>query len=271
MFETARWYKPFPGFEAKYQGVPVINPVAIPGTFDFQAGKPGYSPNLLAGIPVTLGSKLLLWLPRFINDYGVIIPDYTYTLCFRLRTIDDKNADPAKMLSYHLDQRLPGLPNDPAQPETTKRFVIPASQYTISTQQLDSVAPSGKLTIQGANVVVKSTSVNGDYWTSPLTENYPGGPFDATGKVGFGGVWSQGQFEDEQGFLSVQSGYKNGPSYANVEFMSCPGDELMINVSRTGDPWDFASDDAAFSKIFGTDNGARQPLPNSGVAVMCGE
>lgn len=273
IYEPARFVKPFPGFEAKYQGVSSnFAPIAIPGNLDTQAGEPGYSPELIAGIPMSLGNPAILWLPRFVGDYGVAVPVYYYTLSFRLRNIQDKNADVNAALSYHLDQRLAGVPNDPANPNTSERFVLPVCSFTITAQAL-STDSYGAVTIQSANVTMPSTATGANYWSAPLVPSYPGGPLSpGNKKKGFAGIFSQGQFSNEQGFSNETAGYQSGPTYASFKLDWVPGDEMLITVSKAdGSIWDFAGADRPFSDIFGTANGTRQALPNTGIAVMCGD
>lgn len=273
IYEPARFVKPFDGFEAKYQGNPSnFCPIAIPGTFDPQAGKPGYSPQLIAGIPMSLGNPAILWLPRFVGDYGAPVPDYFYTLTFRLRNIQDKNADVNASLSYHLDQRLPGVPNDPAHPEQTARFVLPVCSFSISAQSL-STESNGVVKVQGANLTMPSTASGNAYWSAPFTPSYPGGPISpGAKKVGYAGVFSQGQFSGEQGLTNETAGYESGPSYAPFKMDWVPGDEMLITVSKSnGSVWDFQGEDLPFSNIFGTANGTRSALPNTGIGVMCGD
>ena len=108
-FGVARVIKPFPGFESVYQGQPVSTPIAFPGTLDDDAGKPGFDPNLLKGIPVPLGSKILLWIPTAFNqtpagDFQNVV-DYKYKFLFRLRNLRDFRES---RKAYHFPKNSPG-------------------------------------------------------------------------------------------------------------------------------------------------------------------
>ena len=68
-FGIAKILRPYAGFEADYQGNQVSNAIALTErgiALDPLAGKPGYAPNLLRGLPVSLGARIVLWIPNVV-------------------------------------------------------------------------------------------------------------------------------------------------------------------------------------------------------------
>ena len=95
-FSVARVFRPFEGFEAVYNGQSVRTPIAIPGSLDPDAGRTGFDTNLISGIPVPMGSKVMLWIPTIFQDSGgalgppsfQVVP-YRYQFVWRLRNLRD--------------------------------------------------------------------------------------------------------------------------------------------------------------------------------------
>src|SRR5262245_47611386 len=81
MFQTLR---PMPNFEAVYQGQSGTIPIAFPGVLAPEAGKEGFSETLLSGLPVPLGSRILLQIPVTIDQYLPVL-NYEYQIIWRTR------------------------------------------------------------------------------------------------------------------------------------------------------------------------------------------
>lgn len=274
-FSMARILKPFPNFEAVYQGASALFPIAFPGTLDRQAGEPGYDPNLLSMLPVPLGSRVMIWIPLtiFNDDQGTFNQQtYQYQVLWRMRSIGDfqaafqKNVPRDEIGSYHLRQRDIGVPNDPANPQSTVRIVLPAAMQVIAYEQAEpTTTPStyvnGTIHLRGQQIIP-----DGAIWAGPLL------PPPAANTVH--GIIGQGIFPFTSG--ASDQGELGGPVFFPFWF-DAEGDEMMVLARRVSvteqDPnWDFASPtvDQPFSATYGTNNGTRAPVPSVGIFVFTG-
>ena len=118
--------KPFPNFEATYQGFGAATPIAFPGVRDPDAGRDGFDPNLLAAYPVPFGATIWLWIPLCVGGVDQrqvpVIQLYDYTIIWRLRNLTDfKN----RRAPFHIERQFPGAFDSPA---GQARFVIPAAR-----------------------------------------------------------------------------------------------------------------------------------------------
>jgi len=261
---TATVLQPFANFEDVYQGGFAGNPVAFPGTIDQQAtnGVAGFDPTLIAGTPVVLGSRLMLWIPLCMLDYTVPTV-YAYQLVWRLRSISDyvytseKNqatGDPP--MPYHLKKRELGVENSPGDP-TTQRIVVPAAADSVAYEQQEPSGDglNGELVLRGESVIP-----DGALWDAPFTPNsYPGNPT-------YGTV--------TQGIFPFATGQTPGGPVFFPYWVDAKGDELIILARRReyalDDEWDFANDDRSFSNTYGTDNGTRPRLETVGIYLFNG-
>lgn len=268
--EFARVLKPPDNFEDTYQGLSAVNvPIAIPGTLDFRAGQRGYDPALMAGIPIPIGTRLLLWLPQAIAVEGFPTTPYEYRIMWRLRTQDDTNeaanrSPPGQVgLVGHLNQALPGVPADNgANPndQTQERIVIPCALHSILFEQNE---PAGTFLDVTNNLRGERYSVRGQSYA-------PDGTGEAPFVVGSGSraIASQGVYASP----GSGTGLFGGPTYLPW-MVDAMGDEYILLVSRSdaGTPnWDFASTDFGFSRLFGTANGTRNPIPGIGIYALEG-
>lgn len=271
---TATILKPMTGFEQKYQGAPVLfNPIAIPGNLDRLAGLPGYDPNLLAGVPVPVGSTALLYIPRVLPVYGSNSPNYVYTFVWRMRAQAEAVADGNLQLSGNLGQRLQGVPevsgNSPG-----PRYVLPAAMDTITFTDAEPVSPG---TFAGQNIRGLQEEFFGGEWQAPLAPSFPNGSgTNPAAKLNNAGIVSQGLYPDTAisgiGSDYARAGWRGGPNYSAIT-KPIKGNELIILVTResgTDTSWDFAGPDAEFSEFYGTNNGQRAPIPNTGIQLYTG-
>lgn len=270
----ARVLKPPRNFEAVYDGLNAGEvPIAIPGTLDFRAGEQGFDPGLLAGISIPLGSRLLLYLPMSFAEVGEGFPGapYTYRILWRLRSTGDTAAVQNKGLNHlnpqyglfgHLAQEYKGIPNDDgADPSdlSQERLVIPAALTSVLFQQTE---PGNVSADSASNLRGERISVRGESWGpapqgAPILVEDPPNP----------GIAGQGIAP----FLTQNNARFGGPMYLPYETDSF-GDEYIILVNRGvgATNWDFAGQDFAFSRLFGTANGTREPLPGVGIYAMTG-
>jgi len=257
-FSLARILKPFDNFEAVYQGQELTRPIAFPGTLDEDAGKPGFAPNLIAGISMPLGCRVMIWIPQTI--FGYTSPTrYTYQVCWRLRSPADYTNDVTRGRSfgaqstYSLPQQEVGVPGDLALPEATKRFVLPAAMQSIAYEQAE---PATALTNGLVNLRGQLLTTNGALWQAPIT------PSGAQGQL------TQGIFPDVPSVDDAGGGPVFFPFWFDSE-----GNEMFILAQRetvTAAEWDFTADDRAFSNTYGTNNGTRAPLATVGIYVFTG-
>lgn len=271
----ARVLKPPPNFEDAYQGLNATNvPIAIPGTLDFRAGTRGFDPQLLAGVSIPLGSRLLLWIPQSLADVGEGFPGdpYIYRILWRLRSQADvqlaarQGLGPDNLqsgLNGHLAQQLKGIPadNGAAPNDTTQeRVVIPCALTSVAYGQTEPGTDSGDgfTNLRGERLSVRGESYGPNPEQAPLVNNNPG----------LLGVAGQGT----QPFPLANLGRLSGPLYLPFE-TDAFGDEYLILVTRGTaglTNWDFGGADRHFSSIFGTDNGTRTPVDGVGIYAMTG-
>lgn len=271
----ARVLKPPTNFEDAYQGLNSTNvPIAIPGTLDFRAGTRGFDPQLLAGVSIPLGSRLLLWIPQSFADVGEGFPGdaYDYRILWRLRSqADAQLADqqqlgpenPQRGIVGHLQQQYAGIPADngmaPNDP-TQERVVIPAALTSVAYGQTEPGGDStdGVTHLRGERLSVRGEGYGPNPQQAPLVNNNPG----LLGVVGQG----------TQPFPLANLGRLSGPIYLPFE-TDAFGDEYLILVTRGtlgASTWDFTGADRHFSSIFGTDGGTRAPVAGVGIYAMTG-
>lgn len=287
-FSMARILQPFPNFEARYQGQPATIPIAFPGTIDRRAelGVKGFDPHLIAGIPVPMGARVMIWIPLTLLDYTVFQP-YQYQIIWRLNSIGDftdafaQNVPRDQIGAYHLKRRELGVPNDPVD-LNTKRVVIPAAIQTIAYEQPEpstdpTVYDNGVIHLRGQNIIPLGTLGDQGFgtpvWQGPLLPPPLPGPPEVA-------IITQGIFPFTEGPTTGpnNAGIPGGPIYEPFWF-DAEGDEMMIFARRVfvdDDPananWDFTDPnlDQGFSNTFGTNNGTRPRLETVGIFVFTG-
>lgn len=277
VYSMARVLRPFTGFETRYQGQLANIPVAFPGTLDRQAGKTGFDPNLLAGLPIQLGSRVLIWIPSVVNvapdDEATVPLAYEYLVMFRMRSNQDyvaafeANVPRNQIGAYHLARNELGAPAD-QNDATTGRIVIPAAQQTIAFEQSEpstSADTTGDGTIHLRGQLIVPCAGFGVSGGMPAPFLPP--PNSATAK----GAVNQGIFSDGD------AGTTGGPVYHPFWF-DAEGDEMIIFARRAGISdttlltWDFTdgSLDRGFSNTYGSNNGQRPPIETMGIFVFTG-
>lgn len=258
----AKPYKPFEGFEEVYQGVSASVPIAIPAVRDQRAGSTGFSPDLMTGIAVPEGARVLLWIPMcFIADPESLDPFrfYSYTLAWRFNNLGDYRAPPSKnrlggarRKPFHLARQSLG------QPDTTfstpaPRTILPASWHVVAYEQSEPTTGPGESRLRIEKITPELDTLT--EFIQPLLPD------------GKSGVIQQGVFDP------ATSGGAQMPDFVPF-WTDAEGDELFMLVTRR-DPsgvWDFTDPDLdlAFSNVYGTGNGAHPVFRDVGIYVQTG-
>jgi hypothetical protein len=115
-------------FGGSYQWMPGSCPLMFSESgiaLDDLAGTPGYSPTLVRGLSVSMGARVMIWLPNFqLFGDGEGASDYKWGISWRLRnTYDFRVARRA----YHYPKQSPGVPDTSAPVGMQDRVVIPAA------------------------------------------------------------------------------------------------------------------------------------------------
>lgn len=258
----AKPYKPFEGFESKYQGLAGNVPIAIPCVADQRAGSAGFDPNLMAGIPVPQGARVLLWIPMcFISDPQSLDPFrfYSYTIVWRFNNLGDYRAPPAKnriggarRKPYHLARQSPGASDTTLGPPLP-RVTLPASWHIVAYEQSEPALGPGE-----SHLRIEKITPDIDSLTSLIQPILPNGR---------PGVIQQGVFDP------ATSGGAEMPVFLPF-WTDAEGDELFMLVTRqdTTDAWDFTdpAKDLAFSNVYGTGDGAHPIFRDVGIYVQTG-
>lgn len=245
-FSVARVFRPFEGFETVYQDKSPRTPIAVPGNLDPDVGATGFDANLISGIPVPMGSKVMLWLPTIYqrtseDPLELQVVPYRYQFIWRLRNLRDFRA---RRSAYHFPRQSLGANNE---------FVVPAAQKVVLFEGPNTTRNQGPAGQFSATSEVFSThqGVLERLEFPSVTPVAPRTPADAAasyqqGVANFSGV------EDNQTvtFNSIQ--------------MDAEGDELLIMIDRLDDEgftsnWDFtdaSSTDFGLSLFFGSGSGS---------------
>lgn len=263
-----RVLKPFENFERVYQGKQVNIPIAFPGTRDKRAEEraPGFDPNLLRGIPVPQGARVLLWFPMCMfpeNPPQSLSPFqlYSYRLIWRFQNLAGYRNPAAltKRAPYHLARQSPGAADTSIIPfPGLPRVTIPASWHVVAYQQPE---PAGGLS-GSVNIHVEQITPRLDNLVQFVQPLLPDGQK---------GVVEQGVADPASVPGAVMPLFM--PFWTDAE-----GDELIIEVNRTTatpdplDVWDFTdkTKDLAFSNIYGTGNGQHESFRDIGIYMQTG-
>lgn len=286
-FTVASVLRPFDGFEAVYQGKAITIPIVFPGTLDDDAGKPGFSPYLLAGLPVPLGAKMQLWFPAVAGlADGQPVYDYRYVLTWRLRNVGDFQR---RRLPYHLKKESNGAPDtwlagSASSPDNL--FVLPAATETVLYQQPEAPPSTGIVTSPGfgfGNLRSEAVDVPSDLLETAVTAGLPLLPPNSA--PNFANAFPQPPTASGQTPLGAFQQGVIDPAVSNLApyplfrpyFTVAKGDELIISCYRNNSPnsaiaWDFAATDQQFSNLYGTNayGVSHKPFPDLGIYVFAG-
>lgn len=256
-FNNVRILKPFSGFEQRYQGLATNIPIALPAERDPRAaaGRPGFDPNLMSGLPVSLGQRLLIWFPVAAADD--FVQRYTYRIVFRYRNLADfrqPGGVRAPRMPFHFPLQEGVADTSTAPP--SERTIIPASYWTVGFEQAQVGTQNGELEVVPEGITIGFDANN---FIAPLLPD------------GTSGVVQQGVFDP-----NVQATESPMPVWLPF-WLDAGGDDMLILVNREdqqnpSNTWDFTAQNAdlGFSNVYGTNNGAKPPEPNVGIYVVGG-
>jgi hypothetical protein len=262
-FGLAQLLRPPTNFVTDYQGT--VRPIPFPGILDEQAGRAGYDPNLLGGLPVPIGSRLCIWLPWIWNNDNTLDDEndfgFVYKIAFRLRNPRDyRNPGQGNMRKpYHLKNQSPGAPDSsggPAQP----RFVLPACMWIVGYQQ-----PESRLIVNPQN---------GHNASNPAVRTYAEGFMPNSLGMSFApfapGTTNAGVIQ--QGIVNPAVPFAGSPTFPMFHpvFIDACGDDMIILLQKVQpvaaqptNSWDFAGMDSRLSTFFTSSE-------NSGIFVLSG-
>lgn len=254
-FSVARVFRPFRGFEAVYQGQPLAYPIAFPGDLDREAGKTGFDPNLISGISVPFGARIVIWVPNVFNIAGedtLEVQPYDYELVWRVRNVRDFRTNRS---AYHFPRQSLG---------ESSQFVIPAAIQGLLYEGATETVATGPQSDLNSNMFARHSFVR-EKITFQSTIPVP--PLTPSG--------SEASFQ--QGIETSFQGSNKSVTFNKVEF-DAMGDELIILVTRRdlsldmSGTWNFNSlqTDSGFSAVYGTANGTRDPIRDLGIYVFTG-
>lgn len=285
-YSVARVVRPFAGFERRYQGQAITIPIVFPGTLDDNAGKPGFSPYLLKGLPVPLGAQVQLWFPAVVGSAeGEPVIDYKYVLIWRLRNIGDL-ARSGGQQPYHLRKEGYGAPDTLLAPDRPNRVVLPAATETVIYQQIEPTASAPLVTAPGAglgNLRTDALDVPSDLSDNVSLFPTVGLPLLPPGSPPFAGAFPDGTSNTDplgayqQGVLDPNESNQAPYAIFRPYFTIAKGDEMLIacyrnNSFETTLTWDFATVDQQFSDLYGTDayGTPHAPYPDLGIYLFTG-
>lgn len=216
---------------------------------DKQAGKPGYSDFLVRGIPVPMGARALLWIPRLHAEDAAPLP-YDWHIIWRLRSVYDYRQTRAP---FHYPKQTLGALGPP--PGSAPQVVIPAAYHSIVYNQTEPAftANQSQHLIQEQISLTVGDNFSGTNVGLPINQDVAG----AAGTIQQGVYPGTGEAFD---FLCRK------PLYMVHEVM-CAGDEMLIGITRApgAQPnWDFAGADRMMSILFDAAN------PDVGVYLHLG-
>jgi len=237
-FGVAKVLKPYLNFESDYQGVSGSKPIAIPGNLDQKAGTAGYNSALLGATAVPFGSKIVLWLPTLRRTFQSTVVEYRYQILFRLRNVLDFQLD---RKAYHYPRQGVGENNE---------VVVPACQQGVIYEGVEpQTTGSGASADAFQRLVGETYTPTSEVAQAPFV---PGGGGDA--------VYQQGLGNNSKVTFAVMQ-------------LDCTGDEMIILATKSnGANWDFdaSGQDSGFSEFFGTADGARSVIRDTGIYVFTG-
>jgi hypothetical protein len=271
---NARVLKPVPNFANVYQGKPASTPIAFPGTRDPRAEEnaPGFSPNLMKGIAVPEGARVLLWFPICWAPLGTypnpLVPFqfYSYRLIWRYQNLGSYRNPAAKQrrAPYHFPRQSPGAP-ETIVGVPVPRVTIPASWHVIAYEQTEPATGAGNLIVRQEQITPRLDSLS-EFVQPLLPDGQPG-------------VVQQGVLDP------TATGGGQMPIFVPF-WTDAEGDELIILANRSDwqdpnpAPWDFTSGnndpltppqgDLAFSNIYGTGDGRHESFRDLGIYMQTG-
>lgn len=261
-FTISTVMRPYDRFEDDYQGQSVsrhilLGPVLAgrgPGGIVrdplAEQGQAGYDPNLLRGLDVPIGTRVVFWFPAVLASSGGQRDRYRWTFVWRFRNVRDYTL---ARKPYALKKASAGQNDTTATPP--ERVVIPACYQPVVYNQPEPGVLTGTFVTQNAYREDMSFGIVSE----TLRPFLPGG---------VEGVYQQGVLDPATSATDASS-----PFFLPAEAQSL-GNEVMIGVSRDatlGATWDFTAGtgaDRELSDLLGRGTGGA--FPDVGVYVVSG-
>lgn len=258
-FGIARVLRPYPGAVSatagpiSYEGLAGFRPIMWSEggiALDDLAGKPGYDPGLLRGLPVPMGSRILLWLPE-IGSYFLPPPvdkrgaEYEWVITWRLRNTFDYRV---ARRPYHFPKASAGAADSGASP--SERVILPCLSQSIIVNDVS------------VTDLVATQSIVFETYRPGFDNKFVQATLPLTPVASVEGCYQQGVFNP------VTYALAKYPTFKPVE-LQCLGDEMLIGVRQvkgTGDGggvWDFNVFDKPMRELL-------ESSPDLGVYVMTG-
>lgn len=234
-FGTTRVLRPYPGFDAVYQGRPCNVPLLWSpdgNPLDESSGAPGFAARLARGLTVPLGSRILLWLPivHYTNLQGTFVP-YRWQVCWRLRNLFDYRNHRTQ---YHNPKQSLGdrstLPTD-----LGDRVILTVSNQSVPYQQTEPANYLGPADVNLHDETIRTQAVTSVMLLPVL---------NAAGDLI---ALSQGIFDPGAPPSLAYTAETVRSSLFELHEMQAVGDEMILLLSRPYDqaaPWDFTLTDA---------------------------
>lgn len=261
-FGITRILRPFTDFETDYEGVACTTPIQFTEAgraLDPLAGTEGYASNLVRGLHVPIGSRVVIWIPAV----AVVVagsPPYKWVFVWRLRGLADNRR--ARGV-YHLSKQGAGVP-DTTGGGSSPRVIRPACGHAII---YNNAKPAGNISRVAQDLQVEDIAarpVSASMLSPDMRPLVPGG--------------SRGAYQ--QGLLDPNPVPPGAGPVADVPLcdpieLQALGDELLIGAYRDSIPdhttWEFdpaTGYDRGFDVLFG--DGSGTTFPDIGVYVLPG-
>lgn len=227
VFSIARLLRPYINYDDDYQGQTTMRPIMFTekganeqgSPLDPQAGKAGFAPDLIRGLPVPFGSRVVVWIPIF--------DAYRYIVAWRARNLYDYRTE---RMPYHVPKQGQGVP-DTSVVANQARVPIPAAWQPILYEGAEPAHNSiGTTSVYAGEHHINTGSIpqyGGVALDQPLV---PGG--------------AEGKFQQGIADPGVFGETPNWPTFVPIE-MFAAGDEMLIGCYREAtqaDPtWDFVA------------------------------
>lgn len=253
---TGQVLRPPRDFQPRYEGVNAnTNPLyfTLGGVeLDDLVGDPGYDPLLIRGLPVPMGSRVVLWLPNLTAILpGPTADNYEWSIIWRLRSPNDYRNNAEERPPYHFPQKAGAQDTVANEP----RVAIPAAFESVNYVQTEPGTVTGRATTNVRALDLTSSAIK---VAGPLL------PAAARGVV-------------QQGITDPTF----VPDATEPEFLTyetlAKGDEFLIALRRLNDApqdvWAFATTDIQVSQLLGTGLPAPNDHPiydDNGVYVFFG-
>jgi hypothetical protein len=258
-FGIARILRPYDNFENDYEGVACTTPIQFTEAgraLDQLAGTAGYAGNLVRGLAVPLGSRLLIYVPG-VSVAAAGTPPYNWIFIWRLRGMADHRRARGP---YHIAKQSAGVP-DTTGGGSSPRVVRPSCAHAIVYNNAKPANTNGRVVqdLQVEDIAARPVALS--MLLPDMRPLIPGGAR---------GAYQQGLLDPNP--VAPGAGVLAEVPLYEMFDLQATGDELLIGCYRDTIPdhatWEFADYDRSISNFFG--NGTGATYPDIGVYVMMG-